>query len=126
MSAGKAAEADAYWAAAQRLAPFNAIFPWRRAQIAGAYGSWIDTEALSAHALELEPGFLSARVLRAEALARLGRTPEARAELTEALRRGSLPGPDPSSGYETVIQSFSWPDFDRVSALATVGRRPKK
>ncbi|MBI2387676.1 MAG: O-antigen ligase family protein [Elusimicrobia bacterium] len=126
MSAGRAGEAETHWAAAQSLAPFNAVYPWRRAQIAGALGLWDRAEGLAARAVELEPGFLSARRLRAEALARLGRAPEARVELAEALRRSAVPGPEPASGYETAIRSFSRPDFDRVSALATVGRRPDK
>ena len=123
MSAGKAAEADAHWAAAQRLAPYNAIPSWRRAQIAGALGFWARAEPLSAQALALEPGFLSARLLRAEALVRLGRKTEARAELTEVQRlRSSRGDVERGSGYERTIWRFEPQDFNRVAVLA--GRQP--
>ena len=119
MAAGKAAEADARWTKAQALQPFNAIYPWRRAQIAGALGRWDRAELLAARAIELEPGFLNARLLRAEALVRLGRVPDARAELDEVLK--TLAGrPDivQHSGYERTVFGFDRRDYDRVAALA--------
>ncbi|MDP3541391.1 MAG: O-antigen ligase family protein [Elusimicrobiota bacterium] len=121
MAAGRAAEAEAHWAAAQRLEPFNAIYPWRRAQLAGVAGQWARAEPLAARAIELEPGFFSARLLRAEALVRLGRIREARAELEEVLRRRASPLPAAASGYDRTVASFDEPSFQRVSALA---RRP--
>ncbi|MEQ1920541.1 MAG: tetratricopeptide repeat protein, partial [Elusimicrobiota bacterium] len=110
---------DAHWAAAQRLEPFNAIYPWRRAQIAGAMGSWARTEQLAAQAASLEPGFLSARLLRAEALVRLGRKSEARTELAEVLRARSSRGDIArGSGYERTVWRFEPREYDRVAALA--------
>ena len=118
-AAGKAAEADAHWAAAQRLEPFNAIHPWRRAQIAGAVGRWDRAEVLAARAIELEPGFMSARLLRAEALARLGRVAEARAALDESRRlRAGRAALEKGSGYERTVWSFYRRDYDRAAALA--------
>lgn len=123
MAAGKVPEADAHWAAAQRLEPFNAIHPWRRAQIAGALGRWDGAELLAARAIELEPGFMSARLLRAEALVRLGRIPEARAALDEFLRvRAGRAITGRYSGYEKTVFLFERRDYDRVAALA--GRPP--
>lgn len=123
MASGKAAEAEAHWMAAQSLEPFNAIHPWRRAQIAGALGRWDGAELLAARAIELEPGFMSARLLRAEALVRLGRIPEARAALDEFLRvRAGRAITGRYSGYEKTVFIFERRDYDRVAALA--GRPP--
>ncbi|MBI2789360.1 MAG: O-antigen ligase family protein, partial [Elusimicrobia bacterium] len=125
MRAGRAAPADAHWTAAQRLEPFNAIYPWRRAQLAGALGRWDLAEPLAARAVELEPGFLSARALRAEALARLGRSPEARAELDEIRRRSASRGAFPgSTNYEMAVWFLDEAAFARAAALA--GRMPAK
>jgi len=116
-AAGRAAEADAHWRAAERLAPFNAIHPWRRGQLAGAFGRWNEAERLAARAVKLEPGFLTARLLRADALARLGRAPEARAEL-EALRRAREARGIPAlhSGYEEAVWRFDESDYRRIAA----------
>lgn len=119
LRAGKAAEADARWARAQALEPFNAIHPWRRAQIAAALGDWSGAEGLAARAAGLEPGFLSARLLRAEALARLDRVPDARAELDEVLERHAGRAEIVQhSGYERTVFAFDRRDYDRVAALA--------
>lgn len=124
MSRGKAGEADAHWAAAQRLEPFNAIYPWRRGQIAGAVGRWDRAENMADRATDLEPDFLKARLLRAEALTRLGRIPDARVELAEVLRlRDSRGDRELASGYERTVRSFDQRDFDRVAALTT--KRPR-
>ncbi len=123
MAAGKASEAERHWTAAQSLEPFNAIYPWRRAQIAGARGRWALAEPLAARAIGLEPGFMAARLLRAEALVRLARAPEARAELDTFLRlRATRVHAAGSSGYEATVWFFEQRDYDRVAALA--GRPP--
>lgn len=123
MAAGKAADAEAHWTAAQSREPFNAIYPWRRAQIAGALGHWAQAERLAAQAIGLEPGFMNARLLRAEALVGLGRAPEARAELDEFLKiRARRVTGARSTGYEVAIFVFERRNFDRVAALA--GRPP--
>lgn len=123
IKAGKAAEAEAHWAEAQRLEPFNAIYPWRRAQLASAVGYWAGAVRLAARAVELEPGFMAARLVRAEALVRLGRIPEARSALEELLKlrttRGDIVR---GSGYERAVWMFNRRDYDRVATLA--GRPP--
>lgn len=116
---GKPAAAESNWAAAQRLEPFNAVYPWRRAQLAAAAGRWADAERLAAGAEALEPGFLNARLLRAEALLRLERAPEGRRALDAvrdlyAARRDVARG----SGYATAIWAFEQREFDRVAVLA--------
>jgi O-antigen ligase len=111
-------EADAFLADAERLSPFNAVYPWRRGIIAAALGRWSAAEAHAARAAELEPGFLNDRVLRAAALDRLGRRQEARAALAEVLRdfqeRGARPA---SSGYDMTVWDFDRKEYDRVAAL---------
>jgi O-antigen ligase len=119
MAAGKLGEADTLWAEAEKLAPFNAVYPWRRAQIAAAQGNWEAAREFAGRAAEDEPGFLNDRVLRAEALARRGRKLEARAELAqvdELLRtRGNPAG---FTHYDATIWDFDRKEFDRVAALA--------
>jgi tetratricopeptide (TPR) repeat protein len=121
LAAGQFAESDEFFAQAGKLAPFNAVYPWRRAQIAAAQGRWTDADAFAARASALEPGFLNDRVLRALALDRLGRTEDARAELASVLRdfqeRGARDG---SSGYDDTIWKFDRTEYDRVAGL--VGR----
>ena len=116
-----ALEADAHWAQAQQLSPFNAIYPWRRGQIAGALGHWAAAESLSARAIEAEPGFMRARLLRIEALSHLGRAREARAELDAFLKADAGRGTAAAlSGYDRTIWQFDKPEHDRAASL--VGR----
>lgn len=118
LSAGRLDEADARWAEAAERAPFDAVYPWRRAQIASARERWAEAESFAKAALDLEPGFLSARVLRAEALARLRRPAAARAELAETLRlKDADKDLPPSSGYDKTIAAFDAAEFARVIAL---------
>jgi len=127
MAAGKAAEAEAHWTAAQRLEPFNAIHPWRRAQIAGSFAYWERVEPLAARSIELEPDFLNARLLRADALLHLGRRDEARAELGAARDRLRARGEAaPLSGYEKTVLEFDRPAFDRLSARANASASSRK
>jgi O-antigen ligase len=118
LTAGRLSEADVFLSEAANRSPFNAIYPWRRAQIAAAQGRWKAAESFSARAADLEPSFLNDRVLRAEALARLGRIRDARGELATALRilreRGSRLG---SSGYDATVWNFDPKEYDRVAAL---------
>ncbi len=97
--AGRRQEALEQWSAAERLAPFNAIYPWRRARLTPAAAA----EAPLRRALELEPGFLSARVDYVLVLRALGRRDEERAEIAELKRRAALPPPSTMSGYERTI-----------------------
>ena len=118
MAAGKLGKADALWARAASLAPFNAVYPWRRAQIATAQRRWEAGLELSARAAEDEPGFLNDRVLRAEALLHLGRKTEARAELKSVVdilnSRGNVAG---FTHYDAAIWDFDRKEYDRVAAL---------
>ena len=116
LAAGRLEEADAFFAQAEKLSPFNAVYPWRRAMIAGARGRWDAAESSAARAAELEPGFLNDRVLRAEALEKLGRTRDARAELAAVLslfhERGNRLG---SSGYDQTVWDFDRKEYERVA-----------
>jgi len=118
-SAGRLDDADRLWSEAAARAPFDAVYPWRRAQIAAAQGRARDAESFAAQALALEPGFSNARILRAEALARQGRKAQARDELSEVRRR--VDGRKEialSSGYERTVWGFDAAEFARASALA--------
>ena len=97
--AGLRQEALEQWRAAERLAPFNAIYPWRRARLTTA----AEAETRLRRALELEPGFLTARVDHVLVLRALGRRDEERAEIAELTRRAALPPPATMSGYERTI-----------------------
>ncbi len=123
-AAGRAAQADALWAQASRLAPFDAVYPWRRAQIAAACGNWDRTEAFAAQAVSLEPGFVAARLLRVVAHFHLGRPEQARRE-ADALARelASRPRLDIRSGYESAIWDYDPAELARVRAL--VGARAR-
>ena len=52
MTAGRLDAADALWTRAEKLAPFDAVYPWRRAQIAAAQGRWEAARALAAQAFD--------------------------------------------------------------------------
>jgi predicted Zn-dependent protease len=118
LGAGHWSEADRLWAEAARRAPFDAVYPWRRAQIAAARGQWEEAQTLAQAATQLEPGFSNARLLRVEALARLGRLGEARAEMDEALRWTREPRDRPApSGYSATVSALDAKEFARVRAL---------
>lgn len=104
---------DALWARAERLAPFDAVYPWRRAEIAAARGDWAAARDDAERAVVREPGFLRARLLRARTLTRLGQAAAA-AEEAAAIRRRLADGPSGAAenGYERVISGFD--DADRA------------
>ncbi len=117
------ADAAARWTQAREREPFNAIHPWRLAQLACASRRWAECESLAESALELEPGFMNARLTRAEALARLGRLKDAREALDEFREtRATRSDAARNSGYEKAVVTFDRRDYDRVAALA--GRPP--
>lgn len=123
MSEGRAAESDPVWSEASRLAPYNAIYPYQRARLAAARGAWSDAESFAARAAELEPGFLNARILRAEALWRLRRAAPARAELAAiAAERSARPQRSATAHYDEEIRGFDAAQFERVAALARGAR----
>ena len=117
-AAGRAGEADSLWTKAAERAPFDAIYPWRRAQLAAARGDWRAALALAARALALEPDFSRARTLRALALARLGERAEARAELEEVARRRARPARYAGSAYDRAVSSFDPAEFERARVAA--------
>ncbi len=125
LAAGRLDEAYALFAEAEERSPFNAVYPWRRAQISAARGHWDSAEYASARAAALEPGFLNDRVLRAEALRHLGKTDAARVEVAAVVRiyqeRGVRLG---SSGYDATVWDFDRKEYDRVAALVA-GQRIK-
>lgn len=124
-SADAPARALFQWEEAERLSPFNAIYPWQRGLALAVAGRTREAEAAFARALTLEPGFHSARLRRALCLAKLGRRAEARAEIAEAKRRFAVPGPIPLSGYERALTAFDPVEAAAVEA-ALVGRGPKR
>lgn len=117
IAAGRADRAYPAWERAEALAPFNAIYPWRRGQLLAAAGRHAEAETAFARAAALEPGFLAARAERAAALARLGRRAEARRELA-AVRSEFLTRPERPvhSGYDRAIWSLSPEDLARAEA----------
>ncbi len=97
---------------ASALAPTNAFYLVWRAELLRAMGRWDEAEPLARRALELEPNFLQARLLLAEADARAGRGDEASRQLDEVerLSRKWETGP----GYAGLMASF---DAGRFEAL---------
>jgi tetratricopeptide (TPR) repeat protein len=103
---------DFYWAGAQSLSPFNAIYPWRRAQIAANLGHWPEAEAFSRKAIELEPHFLRARALLAKVLSHQGRRFEADRQVQELERlRAQGPTGAAENNYERAVSGFDPADL---------------
>ncbi|HAZ09245.1 MAG TPA: hypothetical protein DCZ01_12165 [Elusimicrobia bacterium] len=106
---GDAALAERLWSEAERLAPFDAIYPWRRAVLAARAGRWSEAESRAGRAIDLEPRFLRARALRALALAREGRRAEAGVE-AGTVRAFLGVGPTlAGDGYEGTVHGFDGP-----------------
>lgn len=111
---------------AARLSPKNALYPVMVAELLRAQGRGAEMDGWVERALELEPNFLQARLLRAELLARGGRKEGARQELSEVERRRKaleLAGvyiPDRSryTGYDLSVCAFDAARFAEVKALA--------
>lgn len=72
---------------ARRFSPTNAFHPQLQAEISFAARRWPRALELADRAIELEPNFLAARLLRARTLRELGRAQAASAELAELRRR---------------------------------------
>ena len=121
--AGDPARARVLWEEAEKLAPFNAVYPARRARLDAMSERWADAELLAARALELEPGFFRMRLLRAEALMRLGRRDDARAEAAELRRRLSAPAATGEFGYERAVTAFTPADVAQFLRLESALRR---
>ncbi|UPT73604.1 MAG: O-antigen ligase family protein [Elusimicrobiota bacterium] len=117
-AAGRPAEAA--WARAAELSPFNGIYPFRLARLAAARGDWAAAEERARRAVINEPGFVAAHLLRAEALARLKRPVEALSALASArAATARMPGlkDKVTAHYDEGIFSFEPEAFDRVEKL---------
>lgn len=111
--------ADASWAQAAELSPYNAVYPFRRALLHERSGDWRSSERLHARAVELEPQFRDARLGRAVSLWRLRRGEQARAELAAAKALAD-PGPQ-GYPYADIVASR---DPARLAAAEALLRRP--
>ena len=108
-------------AQAEALSPFNAVYLADHAELLKARGGWQEALGLAERAAALEPDYLQARLLRAEALLRLGRRKEASGELSEVGRRSAaLVGRlNSGSGYDAFILGFDRDAYARLSRQAS-------
>lgn len=111
--------ADASWARAEELSPFNAVYPFRRALLHERAGDWRASERLYARAAGLEPQFRDARLGRAVSLWNLRRSKEAREELAAAKALAD-PGPQ-GYPYADIVASR---EPGRLAAVEALLRRP--
>lgn len=109
-------EALVQLAQAEALSPFNAVYPEESAQLLGSRGAWPQVLAAADRAVALEPDYLAARLSRTEALIRLGRSSEARGELSEIGRRSLALGAQPNKepGYVAFIRGFDRAAYERL------------
>jgi len=111
---------------ASALSPFNAIYLVMRAEILRQNGQWEQIQALAERAEALEPNCLQARLLRAEALIRARRRPEAIAELAEVRKRREklksvdfyVPDRSRYTGFDLTIGAFDAGRFAAIERLA--------
>ena len=110
---GRTDDARAELEIASRLNPTNAVYPKMLADIALARGERGQALEQASRAIELEPNFLSARLLRAGIWKKSGETKAARLELDgirkrrEELKRLSVYG-----DYDQAIVAFDQAAFD--------------
>jgi tetratricopeptide (TPR) repeat protein len=107
---------------AERVSPFNAVYPAAQARLRRNAGEWPQVLDLASRAVFLEPDYLQARLLRAEAFLELGRPEEARGELSEVDRRSAALGGrlNSGSGYDAFIMSFDRAGFEELVRRAAV------
>jgi tetratricopeptide (TPR) repeat protein len=113
---------------AERLSPFNAVYPATQGRLLRGAGDWSRVLDLADRAVALEPDYLQARLLRAEALLRLGRPAEARSELSEIGRRSAALGAriNGGAGYEAVILGFERGNYEDLERRVMIsGARPR-
>ncbi|MEK9145910.1 MAG: hypothetical protein AAB339_09900, partial [Elusimicrobiota bacterium] len=104
-------------ARASALDPTNAASPLMQAELLRTVGRWEEVLAFAFKAGELEPESPQARLQKAEALSRLGRGPQARAEL-DALKALRAKGPVPAYGpREALILHFDAERYEAVERL---------
>ena len=123
-------EALSQLAQAEGLSPFNAVYPVVQARLLRSRGDWPRVLELAGRAVGLEPDYLQARLLRAEALLWLGHPEEARGELLEIDRRSAALGArlNGGSGYEAFILGFdraAYEELARSAAAPVNGARPR-
>ena len=106
---------------AESLSPQNAILPVMRGEILRGQGAWPQVLKLSRRALALEPDFLQARLLQAEAFMRLGRGEEGRAALAQACRTHQRLGLRPGGGFEGRLFAFDRERYEQLARLAGGG-----
>ncbi|MBI3289406.1 MAG: O-antigen ligase family protein [Elusimicrobia bacterium] len=119
------AQAYAAWAAAERLSPKNAIYPWRRGRLLMATTRPADAERAFAQALALEPSFLAARADRVAALSALGDFARAGAELDELRARAAAPRPGAILGYESTVSLLDPAAIARAEEIVRKGKMEK-
>jgi tetratricopeptide (TPR) repeat protein len=115
--------------AAAELAPYNAYYLLWRAELLRALGAWDEAEALALRALALEPDFLQARLLAAEAAARERRLSQARGELElfDASLLRLSPMLPAGHGYVRQLTTYDAARLDALRrALAGPARRPAR
>lgn len=109
---------------ASRCDPTNALYPLMRAEVLRSQGKWERVPFYCERALSLEPGFVAARLARAQALCRLGNRNEASDELKRAR---SLWNPsastNPPRGYMQMIPYFDVSKYKEVSESVKNGCR---
>lgn len=110
---------------AARLNPTSALYPKMQAEILRLRGRWQDVAALADKAVELEPDYQGARLLRAEAWARLGHPDWARQEMEGIdAQRARRAAAELYANYDTHILAFDQERYDSVRRL--VRQAPKK
>lgn len=107
---------------ASRRNPTSAIYPAMRGEILSSQGRWKEVQVYSRQALALEPRFAEARLLRAQALCRLGYRDGARREL-EIMKsmQGLETDPSKSHGYTGMILFFNSAKYREISKSVREG-----
>lgn len=90
---------------AYALSPYRAVYPQMLAELAASARDWETALGRAREASALEPNFLEARLVEAEALAKLGREEESREalRLLDEARERISSGPPPLSPYDRFI-----------------------
>lgn len=111
---------------AGQLNPTNALYPKLRGDILLQEGRPSEALALAELALDLEPNYQGARLLRAETLARMGHKKQASEELALILRqRLPLSRVEAHSGYDRTLFSFDQRRYEVVRRLVSQSRKKK-
>jgi len=110
---------------ASRLDPTNAFYRIMQAEILSSVGRWREVQSLAEQALDLEPRFVEARLLRAQALCRVGLREPAREEL-EIVRsvEGKLTDRSKPLGYSGLIRYFDEAAYRKISTSVRKGCPP--